>query len=736
MTSSNARGSAEHSANIDMFSTDELTLCGDEEKNSGQARASTDVSEDGHDILESEDERERLLTNESGFFGRTKVRIGSRKEDALEDKHRGRKESGKEREALMYELEEGVGSSNSSLLRNSGELKRRRLAGTTVKRKVRSLSPLPASPTHHHRSDPAYQPRRTLIWRLTIYSTIVSAFIVLLALVYRLSTISKPPSSPATMLSNGTSLFAPTTILISLDGFRADFLNRGLTPTLNGLIENGVSPQYMWPSFPSVTFPNHYTMVTGMYPEAHGVVGNTFWDPALEKEFYYTDADRSLQDFWWGGEPLWRTAERQGVKAAVHMWPGSEAHHTEYIPAYVDKYNGSEALPRKVERVLGLLDLPGSLDAAATIEQPRPQLIAAYVPNVDSHGHKFGPNSTEIWQTIKDVDTMLGSLLQGLQDRNLSQIVNVVVVSDHGMATTDISRLFQFEDLIDPSLVAHIDGWPLYGLRPKNPADLESMYSQLINKTKDNPNLDVYLRDKDMPERYHFSQNERIAPLWIVPKTGWAIVTKEEYDLDKKKSKTEFDIEEAKAHGDVYHPRGLHGYDNKHPLMRAIFVARGPAFPHKPNSRVEPFRTCLSHQRRQTAVNMTNRLRRKHRTLQHNLRLPPHRTRPQQRHSSPPPQTRRPPHRPRDARGRKPLRPCRNPPCNYQNSNMAFAKPVVNDDDVVVLSLSVKLRNISYAVSYAISIAVSRAFRTSAGEGEGEVVAVDCAQGRADRGVG
>lgn len=569
MTSSIPRGSSEHSPDVEMSSTDDHTLCGDEERNAGRTRFSTDISEDGHDILESEDERERLLTNESGFFGKTKVRIGSRKEDAaLEEKHRGREESSEEREALMYELEEGVGSSNSSLLRKSGELKRRRPAGTTAKRK----------------------PRRALIWRLTIHLTIISAFVVLLALVYRLSTISKPPSSVATMLSNGTSLFAPTTILISLDGFRADFLTRGLTPTLNGLIENGVSPQYMWPSFPSVTFPNHYTMVTGMYPEAHGIVGNTFWDPILEKEFYYTDASRSLQDFWWGGEPLWQTAERQGIKAAVHMWPGSEAHQTKYIPAYVDKYNGTEALPRKVRRVLGLLDLPGPLDAAATVEQPRPQLIAAYVPNVDSHGHKFGPNSTEIRQTIKDVDTMLGSLLQGLQDRNLSQIVNVVVVSDHGMATTDISRLVQFEDLIDPSLVAHIDGWPLYGLRPKRPADLEMMYSHLVNKTINNPNLDVYLRDKDMPERYHFSQNDRIAPLWIVPKTGWAIVTKEEYDLeDKKKGKTEFDIDEAKAHGDVYHPRGLHGYDNKHPLMRAIFVARGPAFPHEPNSRVEPF---------------------------------------------------------------------------------------------------------------------------------------------------
>jgi predicted AlkP superfamily pyrophosphatase or phosphodiesterase len=383
----------------------------------------------------------------------------------------------------------------------------------------------------------------------------------------------------AAMVSNGTSLFAPTTILISLDGFRADFLYRNLTPTLNQFIQEGISPKYMLPSFPSVTFPNHYTMATGMYPEAHGVVGNTFWDPKLGKEFYYTDPERSLQPYWWGGEPIWVTAEKQKVRAAVHMWPGSEAHIQDRVIAYVDKYNGSEVLPMKTTRILDLLDLPGPKDIGAKATTPRPQLIAAYVPNVDGDGHRFGPNSTEIKKTIADADAMLGDILKGLHDRNLTNIVNVVVVSDHGMATTDVSRLIQLEDLIDPTELSHIDGWPLYGLRPKNASNLHNLYNQVKERTKDNPNLEVYLRDENMPERYHFSKNQRIAPLWIIPKAGWAIV-----------DKSEFDVEEGKKKGDVYHPRGLHGYDHEHPLMRAIFVARGPAFPHAPGSRMEPFR--------------------------------------------------------------------------------------------------------------------------------------------------
>ena len=312
-------------------------------------------------------------------------------------------------------------------------------------------------------------------------------------------------------------------------------------------------------------------MVTGLYPESHGVVGNSFWDPELQEEFFYTDPARSMQPKWWsGGEPLWVTAEQQNVRSAIHMWPGSEA-HTTLEPTYVDKYNGSEVLFRKVNRILGLLDKPAS--------DRRPQLVAAYVPVVDADGHLYGPNSTEIRDTITNVDIMLQQLLMGLDERNLTNIVNIVVVSDHGMATTSTDRLIQLDDIIDLDLVEHIDGWPLYGLRPKNPKDLHPLYDQLMAESANNPNFEVYLRDKDMPERYHFTKNDRIAPLWIIPKTGWAIVHKED-----------FDIKVAKAAGQVYHPKGLHGYDHEHPLMRAIFIARGPAFPHKPNSRLEVFR--------------------------------------------------------------------------------------------------------------------------------------------------
>jgi hypothetical protein len=287
------------------------------------------------------------------------------------------------------------------------------------------------------------------------------------------------------------------------------------------------------------------------------------------------------------------------VRAAVHMWPGSEAHILGVEPTFLDVFNGAEALESKVARILELLDMPGEEAAVgaeavagagkaddrrdAAPQKLRPQLIAAYVPDVDGDGHSYGPNSTEITTTIRHADRMLDDLFRGLAARNLTDIVNVVVVSDHGMATTDVTRLVQLEDLVDTALVDRIDGWPLYGLRLKDDsaAHLESVHASLLAKTKENPNLEVYLRDKDMPPRYHFSRSDRIAPLWIVPKTGWAVVTRDEMvvaDALKEGS------------GAVYHPRGLHGYDHEHPLMRAIFVARGPAFPHAPGSELEPFR--------------------------------------------------------------------------------------------------------------------------------------------------
>lgn len=245
------------------------------------------------------------------------------------------------------------------------------------------------------------------------------------------------------------------------------------------------------------------------------------------------------------------------------MWPGSEAANG-WGASYIDHYNNTEVLERKTARILEWLDMP--------LEE-RPQFIAAYVPNIDVVGHKFGPNTTETDAVIKAVDGMIGDLLKGLEQRNITDLINIVIVSDHGMASTSNDRLIYLDDIIDMSLIEHTDGWPLYGLRPHSGVSLTELHATLkaevaANVKMGNSHWNVYLRDEDMPERWHFSDNERIAPLWIIPDAGYAIITHKEFDLKTIKP------------GEKYQPAGLHGYDNTDPLMRAIFVARGPAFSH------------------------------------------------------------------------------------------------------------------------------------------------------------
>ncbi|PCG97593.1 Alkaline phosphatase-like, alpha/beta/alpha [Penicillium occitanis (nom. inval.)] len=526
-------------------------------------RSSKELARHDKTVLEEEEEMEKLLVRSGPADGLRRifsptsgpVRIGKRDRSRRRERKRSIQGNAHQEGDLMFEMEEGFRDFSDDDSIGSFNLDEKDVDDWQDK-----------------------PPKRGLCVRLTlVFSAIVVLFLILLLGAYKASkdTHTTKQIRPD-LLSNGTALFAPTTIVVSLDGFRADFLNRGLSPTLSKFIAEGVSPRYMIPSFPSVTFPNHFTLVTGLYPESHGMVANDFYDPNL-KEYFTVTPGLSDDAKWWTAEPIWATAEKQGIRTAIHMWPGSEAHIGNMDPSFYDKFNGSEVLSRKVDRVMEFLDFPGE-ESDDGVEKLRPQFIATYVPNVDTAGHLYGPNSTEIRSVITYADEMLAGILDGLEARNLTKIVNIVVVSDHGMATTSTSRTIQLDDLIDIDLVQYIDGWPLRGIRPKTPEGLEVLKAQLAEKVGEfSDGIEVYTKDT-MPERWHFTNNDRIAPLWVIPKAGWAVV-----------ERPDFDVQEALEKDIVYRPRGIHGYDNYHPLMRAIFVARGPAFPHPPNSRVEEF---------------------------------------------------------------------------------------------------------------------------------------------------
>lgn len=363
-----------------------------------------------------------------------------------------------------------------------------------------------------------------------------------------------------TLLSNGTHEFRPTTVVISLDGFHPHYINDQVTPHLHNLFTQNSGAPYMTPSFPSSTFPNHWTMVTGLYPSQHGIVGNTFFDESLNKQFFNTKPAQSLNQEFWGGQPIWQTASFQGVLSAIHMWPGSEVEWNSEAPILVDKFNSTELLSVKSDRVLSWLD--------RDVEE-RPELIMTYVPTVDSVGHAHGISGKELIQALKDVDRLVGDIIEGFASRNLTDIVNLVVVSDHGMAPTSNDRLIYLDDLVEMDNIEHVDGWPLLGLRPKSSIHIQALYENLKEAQSQfgENKWDVYLRE-ELPKDWKFGGSgynqykSRIAPLWLIPRVGWAFTTKEQ----------------MKKLGGDYKPHGIHGYNNTEVLMRALFVAQGPYF--------------------------------------------------------------------------------------------------------------------------------------------------------------
>ncbi|KAI7876207.1 alkaline phosphatase-like protein [Lichtheimia hyalospora FSU 10163] len=313
----------------------------------------------------------------------------------------------------------------------------------------------------------------------------------------------------------------------------------------------------MNPSFPSITFPNHWTLATGLYPEAHGIVGNEFYDPQLQSMFIHKQPSISSQSQWWGGEPIWTTSKRQGRKSAVIMWPGSPV--PKFEPDYLVDYERGVTAHNKMEKALGWLDMPF---------EERPQMISIYVPQVDQKGHGGGPQGAQLNGVLTQMDDAVGALLQGLKERNLDPHVNVVIVSDHGMAQTDKSRLVFYEDILSKETLSHLrrrEAWPLLNLRPKDdaPEDIVNrVYDELYNYTQsvDDAHFQVYLRE-NVPERFHYRDTERIAPIVTIPDVGYSIISHKDYDINS---------------GKPYRPMGIHGYDNIAMEMRAIFMARGP----------------------------------------------------------------------------------------------------------------------------------------------------------------
>ena len=336
----------------------------------------------------------------------------------------------------------------------------------------------------------------------------------------------------------------PTVILISIDGFRYDYWNKGGVPNLQHLIATGVRAKALLPCFPTVTFPNHYSIATGLYPAHHGIINNEIFDPTLQATFSYKDRAATGDARWWGGEPIWVTAEKQGQKTAPFFWPGATAPIEGIRPTYWELFNSSVTPAERVGKILSWLDLPAAR---------RPTLLALYFEQVDHAGHDYGPDSPEVRQAISQVDSAIGMLLEGLRRRGIENRVNILVVSDHGMAAVSPRRTIFLDDYVDLHRVRVVSTNPLM-LWPKQAADADEIFAGVSKM----PHLKIY-RSADFPERWRLTENPRVPPIIGVADEGWNLTTHQR----------------AKSHK---LPLGQHAFDNSLPAMWGIFVAHGPAF--------------------------------------------------------------------------------------------------------------------------------------------------------------
>lgn len=337
-------------------------------------------------------------------------------------------------------------------------------------------------------------------------------------------------------------LAKPYVILVSLDGFRCDYAKKYHAEHILALAAQGAgAPEGMLPAYPSITFPNHYTIVTGLYPEHHGLVANNFYDPARKETYSYRDAKAVGDGTWYGGTPLWVLAEQQGMRSASFFWVGSEADIQGVRPSYYLKFDGSFPNGKRVEQVLAWLHLP---------PEQRPHFITLYFSDTDTAGHRYGPDSRQVEDAVHELDGQIGKLEDGIKESKLP--VDLIVLADHGMAEVKGSPIHLDQYGLNTAWVDPIIGSSLYA---KSEDDAQKAYGALRGKS----DKFVVYRRAQVPAYLHFDSNPREGDPVVVPTGPYYISVA------------------ADPSGAEHPPVGMHGYDATHmPEMRALFVAFGP----------------------------------------------------------------------------------------------------------------------------------------------------------------
>ncbi|XP_055982106.1 ectonucleotide pyrophosphatase/phosphodiesterase family member 5 [Sorex fumeus] len=329
-------------------------------------------------------------------------------------------------------------------------------------------------------------------------------------------------------------------LVVSFDGFRWDYLYRVPTPHFHYVMKHGVHVKQVTNIFITKTYPNHYTLVTGLFAENHGIVANDMFDPVLNRSFSLDHMDIYDSEFWEEATPIWITNQRAGYASGAAMWPATDVQIHKTFPTHYMPYNESVSFEDRAAKIIEWF----------TSEEPI-NLGLLYWEDPDDMGHQLGPDSPLMEPVIADIDNKLGYLIKMLKKAKLWNVLNLIITSDHGMTQCSDERVIELDRYLDRDLYVLVDQSPVAAILPKE-GKIDEVYEALVHA---HPNLTIYKKE-EIPEKWHYQHNNRIQPLIAVADEGWYILQNKSDDF----------------------MLGNHGYDNALAKMHPMFLAHGPAF--------------------------------------------------------------------------------------------------------------------------------------------------------------
>ena len=378
---------------------------------------------------------------------------------------------------------------------------------------------------------------------------LTSVFIIGMILLNSCNEKIVSPSNSNTNTDSKTDQKKPYLILISLDGFRWDYVEKYQPPNLSAFIKKGVKAESLIPSFPTKTFPNHYTIATGLYPEKHGIIGNIFYDYKKDTLFNKRSPGMAEDGSFYGGSPIWAEANKANIVTASYFFVGTEADIQGIRPTYYYTFDSSVKNDEKVNQAINWLNLK---------EKKRPHLITLYFGDMDNVGHDYGTNDDEKLKTaLFELDKNLGDLFKGVSETGLP--VNIMIVSDHGMGNQSTKNIIPIDSIENDDLFMTIENGTIVNIHPKKGVEIDSVLQYLRHKES---NFKAYITE-NTPGFEYIPKNKNWGAIQLIPDYGYHFWNQRRKDALIKEGVTTI---------------GIHGYDSKHKEMHGIFYANGPAF--------------------------------------------------------------------------------------------------------------------------------------------------------------